>query len=128
MKKNKSVRWVAILICLICLNAVACKKKNRNESTPEIQIVQLPGKDTFILNTKHLNNLIVPVIFSNGDNAAGIYIYADAPNYQPVAAAGEGFTCVDDVARGVLFYITKQSFAYDTTSAKKGIWTIEVYH
>ncbi len=31
-----------------------------------------------------------------------IHIYADAPDYRPVEASGEGITCVDDVARSVV--------------------------
>ena len=35
----------------------------------------------------------------NGESLAFIYIYADAPSYEPVIAPGEGITCVDDVGR-----------------------------
>ncbi len=119
MQRNMRVGWSAILICLICLSSAACKKKKSNESTPEIPIVQLAVIDTSILNSTHLDRLIVPVVFSNGDNTNGIYIYADAPDYLPLAAAGEGFTCVDDVARGALFYIRSSTFSSDTIVRNK---------
>ena len=61
----------------------------------------------------------MPVTFANGSNALGLYIYSNAPAYTPVEAAGEGFTCVDDVARGVLFYLRSTAFATDTAVQQK---------
>ncbi len=34
-----------------------------------------------------------------GKKVMFIWIYADAPNYEPIGAPGEGITCVDDVGR-----------------------------
>lgn len=34
-----------------------------------------------------------------------VHIYADYPDYQWTPAPGEGFTCVDDVARAAIFYL-----------------------
>ena len=61
----------------------------------------------------------MPVVFPNGEKAEGIYIYADAPSYSPIIAGGEGFTCVDDVAREVLFYLRSSAFSSDTLVQNK---------
>ena len=83
-------------------------------------VIQPPVISTgSILNSAHLEKLAVPVIFPNGEIAEGIYIYSNAPNYTPVSAEGEGFTCVDDVARGVLFYLRNSTFSTDTLVQKK---------
>ncbi|MEO5942400.1 MAG: hypothetical protein ABIP30_16230, partial [Ferruginibacter sp.] len=51
--------------------------------------------------------------------ALGLYIYSNAPSYTPATAPGEGFTCIDDVARGVLFYMRSSAFATDTAVQRK---------
>ena len=76
-------------------------------------------KDTGLINSHHLDYLYTPVHFSTGTTAAGIFIYAEAPDYHLVAASGEGFTCVDDVARAALFYLRSKNFATDTTIQSK---------
>jgi len=50
------------------------------------------------VNFKHLVNLSREIKLG-GEEVLVIYTYADAPDYKPVEAQGEGFTCVDDVAR-----------------------------
>ena len=77
-------------------------------------------QDTSFINTAHLDALTVPIIFSNGNTAAGLYIYTNAPTYTPVYADNEGYTCVDDVARAVLFYVRSKSFPVDTAYQTKG--------
>jgi len=81
--------------------------------------VMSPSKDPALINTHHLDYLYTPVRFSTGTNAAGIYIYAEAPDYRFVAAVGEGFTCVDDVSRAALFYLRNKNFSTDTAVQQK---------
>ena len=68
---------------------------------------------------KHLNAFIYSLSHFNGVNAAGIYIYSEAPDYHLVADADEGFTCVDDVARAVQVYVRNKNFSSDTSMQNK---------
>jgi len=68
--------------------------------TPTPPIVSL-----FWTNDAHLKVLYKQARMANGVEVGTIGIYADYPSYQPVSAQGEGFTCVDDVSRGALFYL-----------------------
>jgi hypothetical protein len=76
-------------------------------------------KDSSLVNTSHLDYLYTPVIFSTGTRAAGVYIYSEAPDYHLVDAAGEGFTCTDDVARAALVYLRSPTFSSDTAIQSK---------
>src|ERR1035437_10142436 len=89
----------------ILLSLAACKKK----TSPPIPIVTTP-KDTGLINTAHLDHLYTPVTFSDGVQAAGVYIYSEYPDYHLVDASGEGFTCVDDVSRAALVYLRSSLF------------------
>lgn len=51
-----------------------------------------------MINLEHSLSLVDSVAVE-GKMLSYIWIYADAPDYQPLAAAGEGVTCVDDVGR-----------------------------
>lgn len=55
------------------------------------------------VNTAHLDHLYTEVI-QEEDTLGGIWIYCEAPDYHHVGDADEGFTCVDDVARALVFY------------------------
>ncbi|CAN5788564.1 hypothetical protein BH10BAC3_BH10BAC3_25160 [soil metagenome] len=111
-------RTTTIIFCFVFLMAAACKKQSDS-----VVIIPPPPPPVVvaasILNTAHLEKLAVQVVFPNGEKAEGIYIYSDAPNYTPVIAGGEGFTCVDDVARVVLFYLRSSKFSSDTLIQKK---------
>ncbi len=72
-----------------------------------------------LVNTSHLDYLYTPVTFSSGISAAGVYIYSEAPDYHLVEAAGEGFTCVDDVARAAQVYLRTNAFLTDTAIQEK---------
>ncbi len=57
-----------------------------------------------LVNLSHLNALFQ--IVRIGEEEMGIVrIYAEYPDYQPVAAPGEGIACVDDAARAILVYL-----------------------
>jgi hypothetical protein len=102
----------ALCLCAISCMAVTCKKQSTSAPVPSTN-------DTSLVNLSHLNYLYTPVTFSTGTNAAGIYIYAEAPDYHLVAAAGEGFTCVDDVARAAQVYLRSGKFLADTSIQNK---------
>src|SRR5664279_2095646 len=99
-------------ICAITCMAVTCKKQGSNNTIA-------PPADTSLVNTSHLDYLYTPVTFADGTNAAGVYIYAEAPDYHLVGAAGEGYTCVDDVSRAALVYLRSNKFPTDTATRSK---------
>lgn len=78
-----------ILLFLIILSS--CSKNN------------VPSSNDSLLNTSHLENLYQEIEINN-THLGTIWIYCDAPDYQLVADDDEGFTCVDDVARTLVFY------------------------
>ncbi|MCB9352488.1 MAG: hypothetical protein H6573_34140 [Lewinellaceae bacterium] len=56
-----------------------------------------------LLNASHLEHLYQEV--EVGDTLLGtVWIYCEAPDYKVVGDEDEGFTCVDDVARALVFY------------------------
>ena len=98
---------------VISLILIGCSKPGNGQTTNP------PVKDTGLVNTRHLDYLYTPVLFSTGTRGAGIYIYADAPDYHLVEASGEGFACVDDVARAALVYLRSSKFSTDTAVQAK---------
>jgi hypothetical protein len=100
--------------CLYVLgmSLTACSKKT---AAPTIPVVI----DTGLVNTGHLDHLYTPVAFPDGIPAAGIFIYSQYPNYTPVDATGEGYTCVDDVSRAALVYLRLARFSSDTAVRSK---------
>jgi hypothetical protein len=61
-------------------------------------------KPTIVLvNTAHLDHLYEERII-DGKTIGTQWIYCEAPIYQLVADDDEGYTCVDDVARALVFY------------------------
>lgn len=63
----------------------------------------VPSSNDSLLNTSHLEHLYQEIEINN-THLGTIWIYCDAPDYQLVADDDEGFTCVDDVARTLIFY------------------------
>ncbi|HUZ61520.1 MAG TPA: hypothetical protein VMU83_22275 [Hanamia sp.] len=105
---------IRFLLCFLAISSmgVACKKQiSKNPSTPPA--------DSSLVNLSHLNYLYVPVTFPDGTNAAGVYVYANAPNYDLTPATGEGYTCVDDVSRAALVYLRSSEFSTDTSIQSK---------
>ena len=85
-------------------------------TTPEI-----PVEDTLV-NTTHLERLYEAI--PNGDTPLGtIWIYCEAPDYHLVDDADEGFTCVDDVSRALVFY-SRQFKANPTHENQEKIRTL----
>ncbi|MEO8821357.1 MAG: hypothetical protein ABI267_00945 [Ginsengibacter sp.] len=102
---------------LLCFLAVSCMSVTCKKQSPGNPVV--PPKDTSLVNTAHLDYLTVPISFPDGTNAAGVYIYADAPDYKLTPASGEGYTCVDDVSRAALVYLRSSKFSTDTSIQAK---------
>lgn len=110
------MRWnpIKYLLCFFAISCMAFTCKQQSTNAP----VTSHG-DTTLVNTSHLNYLFTPVIFSNGTDAAGIYIYAEAPDYHLLADSDEGHTCVDDVSRAALVYLRSNAFSTDTSIQNK---------
>jgi hypothetical protein len=56
-----------------------------------------------LVNAAHLDHLYEEVVAGN-DTLGTIWIYCEAPDYHHIGDEDEGFTCVDDVARALVFY------------------------
>jgi hypothetical protein len=103
------------LICLFAISCMAATCKKQTNNTP------VPPVDSSLVNMRHLDYLYTPFPFATGANVAGIYIYAEAPDYHLVADADEGFTCVDDVSRALQVYCRNKNFNSDTAIQNKAL-------
>lgn len=108
---KKEIQFITCLIATSFLS-VTCNKQQKDIITEPPRIVSL-------VNTAHLDYLYTPVTFSTGTQAAGIYIYSEAPDYHVVAAGNEGYTCVDDVARAAQVYLRSPDFSTNTGLQEK---------
>jgi hypothetical protein len=78
----------AIIVMLLFMsNCVSTNNENTNE---------------WGLNLTHLNHLYDDHKLKDDIEIGSIAIYADYPDYNKVSAAGEGFSCIDDVARAIV--------------------------
>ncbi len=99
---------------VLCLSAISCMAVTSNK-----QSTAVTPANTSLVNTNHLDYLYTPLTFSTGVNAAGVYIYSEAPDYHLAADTDEGFTCVDDVARAIQVYLRSTKFSSDTSIQNK---------
>lgn len=78
------------LLLVLALTVVGCFKNTEQNNAS-------------IINTQHLEHLYQEIEVD--DTKLGtIWIYSDAPDYQLITDDDEGYTCVDDVARALVFY------------------------
>lgn len=105
------IKFILCLFAVSCMS-LTCKKQPSGDPVP-------PVKDSSLVNMAHLDYLYTPVVFPSGTAAAGIFIYAEAPDYHLVGDADEGFTCVDDVARATQVYLRSTRFSSDTAIQAK---------
>ncbi len=56
-----------------------------------------------LINTDHLKHLYTEVTLENGNEVGVINIYSEYPDYTYAIEPNEGFSCVDDVARALVF-------------------------
>lgn len=80
-------RWIVVCVLAFALGAEAQKS-----------VFERP-----LVNPDHLNHLYEEVSV-NGRSLGTVWIYCEAPDYRLVGDEDEGFTCVDDVARALVFY------------------------
>lgn len=111
MKKRMII--VLCSLYIITSNLTACSKKTI--SSPPVVV----PPDTGLVNTSHLDKLYTLVTFPDHLPAAGVFIYSQYPDYHPVDANGEGYTCVDDVSRAALVYLRSSKILSDTAMQSK---------
>lgn len=75
---------------VLVLTCVGCSKNTAQNGTS-------------IINSSHLEHLYQEIEIEN-TKLGTIWIYSDAPDYQLITDEDEGYTCVDDVARALVFY------------------------
>lgn len=57
-----------------------------------------------LINTNHLEHLYQEIHVDELNHMGTVWIYSNAPEYDLVDDVDEGFTCIDDVARALVFY------------------------
>lgn len=71
-----------------------------------------------LLNAAHLDHLYEEI--QVGDRRLGaVWIYCEAPDYRLVSDEDEGFTCVDDVARALVWYCRQYASTPDADGLEK---------
>jgi hypothetical protein len=88
---NKSAKVIARNIYLFLFVLSACSGADRY------------AEDSLI-NTLHLEHLYQEVEINDSTHLGTVWIYSNAPDYPLVNDQDEGFTCVDDVSRAMVFY------------------------
>lgn len=84
------MKWKRLYISSFLILLLACSPSGDTAEEP-------------LLNSAHLDHLYQEI--NKGDTLLGtIWIYCEAPDYKVVGDDDEGFTCVDDVARALVFY------------------------
>ncbi|MCK5823340.1 MAG: hypothetical protein KAG95_05010 [Bacteroidales bacterium] len=71
-----------------------------------------------LVNTNHLEQLYQEINI-NDNNLGTIWIYCNAPNYEVVTDDDEGYTCVDDVSRALVFYCRQYKIKPEIKYLKK---------
>ena len=95
-----NIKYVLILLLFLS----SCYKKNVNDNT--------------LINTTHLEQLYQEININN-KHLGIIWIYSNAPDYQVVTDDDEGFTCVDDVSRALIFYCRQYKIKPETKYLEK---------
>lgn len=90
--KGSQVKYHLCIFFAIILLSIACDAPEKEPTTPNTWI-----------NTNHLDHLYEEIKIDSVQ-IGSIWIYAEAPDYHLVKDEDEGFTCVDDVARTLVFY------------------------
>ena len=78
-----------IFLFLVVFGACTCADKSSNDS---------------IINTSHLEHLFQEIDINDDIRLGTVWIYSNAPDYPLVNDEDEGFSCVDDVSRALVFY------------------------
>lgn len=102
------------LFLLLLYILVSCSSPDTSKPvvTPVTPVTPVPPVNSLTwTNDSHLKALYATVKMQNGVEVGTIGIYADYPLYRVVSAAGEGFTCVDDVSRAAISYLYETDIA-----------------
>jgi hypothetical protein len=79
------------------------------------------SSDNSLINTSHLEYLYQEININSNTHLGTVWIYSNAPDYLLVNDMDEGFTCVDDVSRALVFYCRQ----YKRNPKKKDLDKIE---
>ena len=79
------------------------------------------SSDDSLLNTSHLEHLFQEIDINDDIRLGTVWIYSNAPDYPLVNDEDEGFTCVDDVSRALVFYCRQ----YKRNPVQKNLEKIE---
>jgi hypothetical protein len=110
MKNIFSKSYALFLLYIL----VSCSSPDSSKPviTPVTPVTPVPPVTSLTwTNDSHLKALYATVKMQNGVEVGTVGIYADYPLYRAVSAPGEGFTCVDDVARAAIFYLNETDIA-----------------
>lgn len=110
MKNIFSKNYVLLLLYIL----VSCSSPDSSKPviTPVTPVTPVPPVASLTwTNDSHFKALYATVKMQNGVEVGTVGIYADYPLYRVVSALGEGFTCVDDVARAAIFYLNETDIA-----------------
>jgi hypothetical protein len=78
-----------IFLFLVIFNACTCADNSSDNS---------------LINTSHLEHLYQEIDINDDLRLGTVWIYSNAPDYFLLNDEDEGFTCVDDVSRALVFY------------------------
>lgn len=100
LQQNQLMKNTFFLTFLI-VNVWSCSNQKNALADQEVK------SKTSLINTDHLEHLYEEIEV-DGKQLGTIWIYAEYPDYQVITDDDEGFTCVDDVARALVFYAKQQ--------------------
>ena len=86
----KHMRNIIFTFIITALSLSACENQHRDNVHN-------------LINLNHLKHLYAEVTLENGKEVGVIHIYSEYPDYTYTIEPNEGFSCVDDVARALVF-------------------------
>jgi hypothetical protein len=86
----KHIRNIIFILIIAVLSLSACDNQHKDDVSN-------------LVNINHLKHLYTKVTLENGKEAGAINIYSEYPDYIYAIEPNEGFSCVDDVARALVF-------------------------
>jgi hypothetical protein len=93
-----------LLLISICFTCSPSVSDNVKEDTT------VADSNSSLINTSHIDHLFTTLQVKDQEVGA-IWIYSESPDYHLVTDEDEGFTCVDDVARSLVFYCRHYALA-----------------
>lgn len=86
----KHIRNIIFIFIITALSLTSCENQERDNINN-------------LVNINHLKHLYAEVTLENGNEVGVINIYSEYPDYTYTIEPNEGFSCVDDVARALVF-------------------------